>query len=63
MVEMLDSQVEDGERVYSLGYGMDVDARIVVERGRIALLVWRWLLRSVGKAGRTGIFAPAADGL
>ena len=39
----------DGERTYTLTYGMRVEAKIVVDRGRIADLLWRKLLRTAGK--------------
>ena len=49
-------QIDDGARVYSLAHGMSTNAHIVVERGRIAVLLWCRLLRSLGEVGQQGIF-------
>lgn len=48
-VQIDDPQVIDGENVYSLAYGMGVDAKIVTERGAIVDLVWKKFLKTVGK--------------
>ena len=51
-VAIQDAQVTNGEKVYSLAYGMSSDAKIVVERGRIIEIIWRKLLRGAGKMGK-----------
>ena len=51
-VSVQDPQVLYSDEIYSLAYGMGVEGRIVVERGRVIGLLWRRLLRSVGNAGR-----------
>ena len=61
-VSIADPEVTDGARVYSLAYGMSADVRIVVEQGRIAELLWRRLLRSLGEVSRRDIFTGAAGG-
>ena len=53
-------QIDDGARVYSLAHGMSTNAHIVVERGRIAALLWRRFLRSLGEVGQQGIFVGGA---
>ena len=50
-VSIRNPAVSDGERAYSLTYGMRLEARITVDRGRIAGLLWRRLLRAAGKVG------------
>ena len=44
---------------YRLAPGMAVEARIVVERGRIAALAWARLLRSLGKVHKGDIYVRA----
>ncbi len=51
-VSIHDPKVRDGNRIYSLVYGMGVEARIVTERGRLLDLLWRNLLRTAGKVVR-----------
>ncbi len=45
-VSIPDPQVWDGEQVYSLAYGMNAEAKVVVERGRIVELLWKKLLQA-----------------
>ena len=42
---------------YRLAVGMKVEARIVVERGRIAQWDWLRLMRSVGKVHKGDLYA------
>jgi len=51
-VSIQNPQVSDGVRVYSLAYGMNAEAKVIVERGRIVELLWKKLLRSTGKVGQ-----------
>jgi multidrug resistance efflux pump len=55
-VRVIDPYVSDGEKVYSLAYGMGVDAKIVTERGPIVDLIWKKFLKTVGKVGRPEIY-------
>lgn len=61
-VSIQNPEVSDGERVYSLTYGMHLEARIVVDRGRIVDLVWRKLLRTAGKAGQHDFYILGTKG-
>ncbi len=61
-VRVLDPYVSDGEKVYSLAYGMGVDAKIVTERGPIVDLIWKKFLKTVGKIGRPEIYR-LSDGM
>ena len=51
-VTIADPVVRDGDKQYTLAYGMGVEAKIVTERGPIVELVWKKLLKSTGKFGR-----------
>ena len=44
-VAILDPDVSDEERVYSLATGMNTQAKVVVDRGRILELLWKRVLR------------------
>ena len=55
-IQVIDPQVSDGEKVYSLAYGMGVSAKIVTARGPIVDLMWKKLLKTVGKIGRPEIY-------
>lgn len=44
------------DKKYSLAYGMGVEAKIVTERGPIVELLWKKLLKTVGKIGRPEIY-------
>ena len=48
-------EITDGEREYKLSYGMKATAKIVIERGSVFRVLWRSLLRSVGRLGRPEI--------
>ena len=54
-VSIEDPQVVEGDRVYSLAYGMNVDAKIVVDCGRILTLMIEKLLSTIDKTSRHGI--------
>ena len=43
--------------VYRLAPGLAVEARIVVERGRIAALAWRRILEGLGKVRKGELYA------
>jgi multidrug resistance efflux pump len=51
-VAIQDAQVTDEKRVYSLTYGMNLEAKIIIEQGRIIELMWQKLLRGTGKIGK-----------
>ena len=51
-VSILDPVVSDEERVYSLANGMNAQAKVVVERGRILELWWKRLMKSGDRTGR-----------
>lgn len=51
-----DPIITDGEKTYSLGYGMGVEAKIVTERGPIVELIWEKFLKSVGRIDRPAIY-------
>lgn len=55
-IRLREAEVRDGTRRYGLACGMTAEARILVERGRIAILLWRRLLRGLGKLGPLGIY-------
>lgn len=55
-VQVIDPHVSDGEHVYSLAYGMGVNAKIVTARGPIVDLLWKKFLKTVGKIGRPEIY-------
>lgn len=55
-VWLKNTHVTDGENVYSLAYGMGVDVKIVTERGPVIDIVWKKLLKAVGKIGRPEIY-------
>jgi multidrug resistance efflux pump len=55
-VSIADPEVMDRGQVYALASGMKVEARIVVEKGRIAALWWRKLLRSFGKVDKGDLY-------
>ena len=45
-----------GDKKYSLAYGMRVEAKIVTERGPIVELLWKRLLKTVGRIGKPEIY-------
>ena len=51
-VSILDPEVADGHRVYSLAQGMNTRAKVVVTKGRILELLWKKLMREGGKASQ-----------
>ena len=55
-VQVSDPKVTVGEKVYSLKYGMGVEAKIVTEHGPIVELLWKKFLKTVGKIGRPEIY-------
>ncbi len=55
-IHIEDPVIIDGERRYSLAYGMGVEAKIVTERGPIAELIWKKFLKSVGRFERPEIY-------
>jgi multidrug resistance efflux pump len=55
LVSIQQGEVTDGERAYSLSYGMKATTKIVIERGSLFRVLWRSLLRSVGRLGRPEI--------
>ncbi len=59
-VSIEDPQVVDGGRVYSLAYGMNTEAKIVVERGRIWQLLWKKLWHAGAPIGRHDFYRPDA---
>lgn len=52
VVSLDTTRISDGERNYVLSYGMHATTKIVVERGNVLAVLWRQLLRSVGRLGR-----------
>lgn len=60
-IQLREAEVRDGDRRYDLACGMTAEARILIERGRIAALLWRRLLRGLGRLGPLGIY-PGGDG-
>ena len=48
VVAIADPEVGNAGKMYSLAYDMSVNARIVVDRGRIAALFWSRIMRSLG---------------
>ena len=56
-VQIDDPHVSDGDRVYSLAYGMGVDAKIVTERGPIVDLIWKKFLKTVGKIDLPDVYS------
>ncbi len=61
-VSIADPEVRNEERMYSLAYGMSATARIVVDRGRIAALLWSRILRSLGHIGQHDFYINEAGG-
>ena len=55
VVSVDDPVVKDGGSVISLAYGMLARAKIVVERGSLVEVLWRKLLRKVGRIPQSGI--------
>jgi membrane fusion protein (multidrug efflux system) len=55
------SLVSNGEHTFTLTTGMRAQARITVERGRVAQLLWRKLLRTAGKAARHDLYLPNGE--
>jgi multidrug resistance efflux pump len=55
-IQVMDPDVSDGEKAYSLAYGMGVEAKVVTERGPIAALLWSKFLRTVGKIRHPEIY-------
>lgn len=60
-VHVADPIVSDGEKIYSLAYGMGVEAKIVTERGPIVDLLWKKLLKTVGRIERPEIYQLETD--
>lgn len=52
VISLKADSVTDGEKRYSLSYGMKASAKIVIERGGVIEVLWRQLLRSVGRLGK-----------
>ena len=61
-VSIADPEVRNEEQMYSLAYGMSANARIVVDRGRIAALLWSRILRSLGHIGQHDFHISEAEG-
>ena len=61
-VSISDPEVTDGAQRYILVCGMSAEARIVVERGRIATLVWRKFLRNLGRMNKQKIYLAEKEG-
>ncbi|MDE2887896.1 MAG: HlyD family efflux transporter periplasmic adaptor subunit [Gemmatimonadota bacterium] len=55
-VQVNDPNITIGEKVYSLKYGLGVEAKIVTERGPIVELLWIKFLKTVGKVGRPEVY-------
>jgi len=55
VIAIHDRIVTDGQRNYSLSYGMRATSKIIIERGRVLDVFWRKLLRSVGRVGKPEI--------
>ena len=53
--------VSNGEHILTLTTGMRAQARIFVERGRVAQLLWQKLLRTAGKAARHDLYLPDGE--
>ena len=51
-----DPEVVDGEHIYALADGMSVEAKIVIDRGKIIELLWRRLLQASGKIGKHNFY-------
>ena len=60
-VQVEDPVVTDGTKTYSLAYGMGVGAKIVIERGPIAELLWKKFLKTIGRIERPGIYQLETD--
>jgi len=52
VVSLKQGQLTDGEREYDISYGMRATTKIVIQRGSVVDVLWRGLLRSVGRLGR-----------
>lgn len=55
-VQISDPTILVGQEVYTLKYGMGVEAKIVTERGPVVELLWKKLMNSVGKIGRPEMY-------
>ena len=55
-VQVNDPNITVGDKVYSLKYGMGVEAKIVTERGPIVELLWKKFLKTVGRMGKPEIY-------
>ena len=53
--------VSNGEHILTLTTGMRAQARVIVDRGRVAQLLWRKLLRTAGKAARHDLYLPDGE--
>ena len=51
-----DTKISDGQQSYSLAYGMNVEAKIIVERGRIVKLLWQKIIRKTSKYNKHDFF-------
>ena len=60
-VQVNDPNITVGDKVYSLKYGMGVEAKIVTERGPIVELLWKKFLKSVGRIGQPEIYRLEED--
>lgn len=56
-----DPYISDGERSYTLHYGQSVEAKIVIERGRIIDLIWKKIMKTAGRATRHDFYAIQPD--
>lgn len=62
VVSIADPEVGNAGKIYSLAYGMSVNARIIVDRGRIAALLWSRIMRSLGHIAQHDFHTNEADG-
>ena len=62
VVAIADPEVGNAGKMYSLAYGMSVNARIVVDRGRIAELLWSRIMRSLGHITQHDFHLNEAEG-
>lgn len=55
VVSLAPGKITNGERDFVLSYGMKATTKIVIERGSVLSVLWRSVLRSVGRLGRPEI--------
>ena len=56
-----DPHISDGNRSYTLHYGQSVEAKIVIERGRIIDLIWKKIMKTAGRATRHNFYRIPSD--